>query len=116
MVGVFRQRAAPSSKLVGAAQGPFKQSKVQPRRLSAPDASESEMNENLQSSTMRTTLFQSGPLSKQCGLTIRSTGPIAAYRHLGYKSLAQMPARHNGPVSSNVRRQKINARHSRYVH
>ena len=43
---------------------------------------------------------------KQCGLTIRSTGPIAACRHLGYKSLAQMPARHNGPVSSNVRRHK----------
>ena len=39
----------------------------------------------------------------QCGLTIRSTGPIAAVRHLGYKSLAQMPAHRNGPVSSNVR-------------
>ena len=36
-------------------------------------------------------------------LTNRSTGPIAACRHLGYKSLAQMPSRHNGPVSSNVR-------------
>ena len=35
--------------------------------------------------------------------TIRSTGPIAACRHLGQKSLAQMPAHHNGPVSSNVR-------------
>ena len=43
---------------------------------------------------------------KQCGLTIRSTGPIAACRHLGYKSLAQMPARRNGPVSSNVSRRK----------
>ena len=41
--------------------------------------------------------------SKWCGLTYRSTGPIAACRHLGYKSLAQMPARRNGPVSSNVR-------------
>ena len=40
---------------------------------------------------------------KRCGLTIRSTGPIAAGRHLGYKSLAQMPTRRNGPVSSNVR-------------
>ena len=40
---------------------------------------------------------------KQCGLTIRSTGPIAAFRHLGYKSLAQMPAHRNGPVSSNVK-------------
>ena len=40
------------------------------------------------------------------GLTIRSTGPIAAGRHLGYKSLAQMPARRNGPVSSNVRPQR----------
>ena len=37
------------------------------------------------------------------GLTIRSTGPIAAGRHLGYKSLAQMPTHRNGPVSSNVR-------------
>ena len=36
-------------------------------------------------------------------LTIRSTGPIAAGRHLGYKSLAQMPTHRNGPVSSNVR-------------
>ena len=41
--------------------------------------------------------------SKWCGLTYRSTGPIAAGRHLGYISLAQMPARRNGPVSSNVR-------------
>ena len=39
----------------------------------------------------------------QWGLTIRSTGPTAAGRHLGYKSLAQMPSRRNGPVSSNVR-------------
>ena len=44
---------------------------------------------------------------KQCGLTIRSTGPIAACRHLGYKSLAQMPAHRNGPVSSNVRRHLV---------
>ena len=42
---------------------------------------------------------------RQCWLTIRSTGPIAAGRHLGYKSLAQMPACRNGPVTSNVRRQ-----------
>ena len=40
---------------------------------------------------------------RHCWLTLRSTGPIAACRHLGYKSLAQMPARCNGPVSSNVR-------------
>ena len=33
----------------------------------------------------------------QCGLTIRSTGPIAAGRHLGYKTLAQIPALRNGP-------------------
>ena len=39
----------------------------------------------------------------QCWLTLRSTGPIAAGRHLGYKSLAQMPTHRNGPVSSNVR-------------
>ena len=43
------------------------------------------------------------PCSMQCGLTIRSTGPIAAGRHLGYKSLAQMPTHRNRPVSSNVR-------------
>ena len=36
-------------------------------------------------------------------LTPRSTGPIAACRHLGYESLAQIPARRNGPVNSNVR-------------
>ena len=38
-----------------------------------------------------------------CCLTIRSTGPSAAGRHLGFKSLAQMPTCRNGPVSSNVR-------------
>ena len=38
-----------------------------------------------------------------CGLTRRSTGPIAAGRHLGYKSLAQTPARRNRPVSLYVR-------------
>ena len=42
------------------------------------------------------------PTIFQCWLTIRSTGPIAACRHLGYKSLAQMPTHRNGPVSSNV--------------
>ena len=39
----------------------------------------------------------------QCCLTGRSTGPIAAVQHLGYKSLAQIPARHNRPVSYDVR-------------
>ena len=43
------------------------------------------------------------PVYRQRGLTIRSTGPIAAGRHLGYKSLAQIPAHRNRPVSSNVR-------------
>ena len=38
-----------------------------------------------------------------CGLTRRLTGPIAAGRHLGYKSLAQIPARRNRPVSLYVR-------------
>ena len=47
----------------------------------------------------------------ECGLTIRSTGPIAAGRHLGYKSLAQMPARRNGPVSSNVRAHNFTPAH-----
>ena len=42
-------------------------------------------------------------VSSRRGLTIRSTGPIAAGRHLGYKSLAQIPAHRNRPVSSNVR-------------
>ena len=36
-------------------------------------------------------------------LTRRSTGPIAAGRHLGYKSLAQIPAHRNRPVSLYVR-------------
>ena len=43
------------------------------------------------------------PRSTSRRLTIRSTGPIAARRHLGYKSLAQIPAHRNGPVNSNVR-------------
>ena len=47
--------------------------------------------------------------SAQRRLTIRSTGPIAACRHLGYKGPAQMPARRNGPVSSNVRPHIFNA-------
>jgi hypothetical protein len=32
-------------------------------------------------------------------ITRRSTGPIAAWRHLGYKTVAQMPPHRNGPVS-----------------
>ena len=48
-------------------------------------------------------LMHSPSITKRCCLTGRSTGPIAAGRHLGFKSLAQMPARRNGPVSSNVR-------------
>ena len=47
-------------------------------------------------------------------LTPRSTGPIAACRHLGYKILAQIPAHRNGPVNSNVRHRKtIIVHHSR---
>ena len=49
---------------------------------------------------------------KRRGLTIRSTGPIAAGRHLGYKSLAQIPAGRNRPVSSNVRPHKQHWGHS----
>ena len=44
-----------------------------------------------------------------CGLTRRLTGPIAAGRHLGYKSLAQTPARRNRPVSLYVRHHPENA-------
>ena len=47
-------------------------------------------------------IFSHSAFMQQCGLTTRSTGPIAAGRHLGYKSLAQMPTRRNGPFSSNV--------------
>ena len=50
-------------------------------------------------------LMHSPLTTKRCCLTGRSTGPIAAGRHLGFKSLAQMPARRNRPVSSNVRHQ-----------
>ena len=40
----------------------------------------------------------------ECGLTIRSTGHIAACRHLPrHFILGQMPPHHNVPVSSNVR-------------
>ena len=42
-------------------------------------------------------LVRSPSLTKRCCLTGRSTGPIAAGRHLGYKSLAQIPACRNGP-------------------
>ena len=51
---------------------------------------------------------------RHCWLTHRSTGPIAAGRHLGYKSLAQIPARRNGPVSSNVRPHKKTMRGAHY--
>ena len=51
-----------------------------------------------------------GPASSQqslrqpCWLTNRSTGPIAACRHLPrHFILGQMPSHHNVPVSSNVR-------------
>ena len=43
-----------------------------------------------------------------CGLTRRLTRPIAAGRHLGYKSLAQTPARRNRPVSLYVRPHRCN--------
>ena len=44
-----------------------------------------------------------------CCLTRRSTGPIAAGRHLGYKSLAQIPSHRNRPVSLYVRHHQENA-------
>ena len=41
----------------------------------------------------------------KCGLTIRSTGPYRACRHLArHFLLGQVPSRCSGPVSSNVRR------------
>ena len=40
-------------------------------------------------------------------ITGRSTGPIAAGRHLGYKSLAQIPTRRNRPVSFDVIRRLV---------
>ena len=43
--------------------------------------------------------------AKKSGLTIRSTGRYTACRHLGYKSLAQIPATCSAPVSSNVSHQ-----------
>ena len=39
----------------------------------------------------------------QCCLTGRSTGPIVAGRHLGYKKPSPNPAHRKVPVSSNVR-------------
>ena len=103
LVGASRQRDAPHSEFVGAAHGPAKQSKFQPGRCFAPDASGSEMNENVQNSTMQTTLFQSGPLSKQCGLTGRSTGHFVAGRVWASFHSRPNPARHKMPVSFNVR-------------
>ena len=49
-------------------------------------------------------------LQKQRGLTIRSTGRYTVCRHLGYKSLAQIPSICSAPVSSNVRPQNPLAR------
>ena len=54
-------------------------------------------------------LMHSPSITKRCCLTGRSTGPIAAGRHLGYKSLAQTPARRNRPVSLYVRHHPENA-------
>ena len=54
-------------------------------------------------------LMRSPSITKRCCLTGRSTGPIAAGRHLGYKSLAQTPARRNRPVSLYVRHQLSNS-------
>ena len=56
---------------------------------------------NLQRMSPSDTTTRQSPGARR--LTIRSTGPIAACRHLGYKSLAQMPARRNGPFSSNYK-------------
>ena len=56
-------------------------------------------------------LMHSPSITKRCCLTIRSTGPIAAGRHLGYKSLAQMPAHRNRPVTSNVRHHLENTKY-----
>ena len=68
------------------------------RLQSQPTFGSSHSQSGLQRLTVRTLIQR-----KPCRLTIRSTGPIAACRHLGYKSLAQMPAHRNGPVNSNVR-------------
>ena len=115
LVGASRQRDAPHSEFVGAAHGPAKQSKFQPGRCFAPDASGSEMNENVQSSTMQTTLFQSGPLSKQCGLTGRSTGHFVAGRVWASFHSRPNPARHKMPVSFNVRPHQYNICASRRI-
>ena len=50
-------------------------------------------------------LMHPASITKRCCLTGRSTGPIAAGRHLGLKNLAQIPARRNRPVSYDVRHQ-----------
>ena len=42
--------------------------------------------------------------ARQKKSTIRSIDPLAAGRHLGYKSRAQMPVHCDGPIGSNVRR------------
>ena len=55
-------------------------------------------------------------LAKDCGLTIRSTGPIAACRHLArHFILGQIPPHRNGPVSSNVSHHQIRQYSSRRV-
>ena len=107
-VGVPRRRAAPRGQSYGAAHVALchfigKRDPLNLHCLSEihrPNASEIQMKMFLVSLAFRV----KRPV--RCGLTIRSTGPIAAGRHLGYKSLAQMPSRRNGPVSSNVRRHR----------
>jgi len=52
------------------------------------------------------------PQPKPCCLTRRSTGHVAACRHLArHFILVQMPSRLNVPVSSNVRQRQCKPRH-----
>ena len=105
LVGASRRRAAPRSQSSGAAHVAQCHFIGLRRPLNLQHRSKLHQSSVL-ATKMKTCI---APVSigvkriKRCGLTLRSTGPIAAGRHLGHKSLAQMPARRNRPVSSNVR-------------
>ena len=90
MVGASRQRAAPRSQFISAAFG-----NIGCACTFGAGRSLARLSSRQFSSSAR--LLHLHSKGFHCGLTRRSTGPIAAGRHLGYKSLAQIPARRNRP-------------------
>ena len=114
VVGASRRRAAPRNQSSGAAHVAQYHLIGQRRPLKLQNCSE--LHQSRASETKYppciTLVSFSVMQIRRCGLTRRSTGPIAAGRHLGYKSLAQIPAHRNRPVSLYVRRHKLPERYS----